>query len=636
MCGILGIISRSPDSRLDDPTIIAMRDTMVDRGPDDSGLFREGPIALGHRRLAIRDIDHGQQPWISQNGRFVVVYNGEIYNDQEIARELAAEGIHLKTSCDTEVLAEAWSLWGEDCIQRLRGMFAFAMVDRKLQTTWLVRDRCGIKPLYYSMVDGDLVFASSIAAIRRHPRFSSQPNFATLSHYMQTLRITFGAETVFKNVYTLMPAELIRFQDQKRVHKTYWSLPSPQPTEEVEFEDAVARLQTVLDQSVRLRLKSDVDVGMMMSGGVDSNTLASLTHRHGARSMVGVCGGGSSQSKVAESGNDFEFARDCADGLGFDYAEVRVSDDDYLSTWESLIGGQETPLATPTDAIIYQVARRLKKSCGVALGGEGADEAFCGYAIPHWSGNDFDNASQMSRLGSLESSEFRESLLKQYGRDQFDSMADHYLSLNGLIPGSAQRALLNPDCFAQGSERSIPSYYQRLFASQGNVPMAHKYARVLMQANLESLLRRLDTATMAAGLEARVPYADHLVVECAFQLPHHFKIDVCPTETRPWLASWELAKRGSLRTKRVLRELASRMMPKRLALRPKMSFPTPLVSWLGKNWKPWIENKLRTSAFAQQVFQPDALRQVNGLPDSLALWKWPILNTILWGERCFA
>ena len=573
MCGILGVISSSPSTTLDEAAVLRMRDTMVARGPDEEGFYREENISLAHRRLSIRDVSNGKQPWISQNGRFVIVYNGEIYNDQEIARELVQRGVKIQTHCDTEVLAEAWSQWGTQCVNRLRGMFAFAVVDRKSRQCWLVRDRCGIKPLFYSQINGDFVFASSISAIRKHPHFSSQPNFAAISHYLQTLRITLGDQTVFQNVYTLKPAEIIHFRDGNLDRQIYWSPPTPINDNSIEFQDAVDDLQETLSDSVRLRLVSDVEVGMMMSGGVDSNTLATMTKQQATQPVVGVCGGGQSNSQADEVGSDFEFAYDCANEFGFDYSEVRVSQDSYLDTWQTLIADQSMPLATPTDPIIFHVAKRLKESVGVALGGEGADEAFCGYAIPHWSGNDFERSTNLRDVKAIESIQFRQSLMSQYGRDHFESASDHYLALNGLIPWSAQRALFHEHCLVPDDHLAVQTHYQSLFASHHELPMVVRYARVLHQVNLESLLRRLDSATMSASLEARVPYADHVLVEKAFQLPHHFKIDVCPNEQQPWLASWELAKRGSLRTKRVLREVASRLMPQRLALASQDEFP---------------------------------------------------------------
>ncbi|MDA7918323.1 asparagine synthase (glutamine-hydrolyzing) [Mariniblastus sp.] len=635
MCGILGIITGPNGELLDESRVLRMRDTMEDRGPDGAGFFRHEQTTLAHRRLAIRDIEHGQQPWISQDGKFAFVYNGEIYNDDEITKSLSENGVQLRTQCDTEVLAEAWSLWGRECIDRIRGMFAFAAVELRTGRTWLVRDRVGMKPLFYAAIDGDFVFASSIAAIRMHPRFTSEPNLATLSHYLQTLRITLGRDTVFQGISTLLPGEIVSFQYPDLNSDFYWVPPTQATKPTLSFEDAASQLGESLKQTVRQHLKSDVTVGMMMSGGVDSNTLATLVRQQSGRKMTGVCGGGVNTPPTNEAGSDFEFARSCASHLDFDYSEVRITSEQYLDSWQALVGKLQSPLATPTDTIIFNIAKHLKQFCGVALGGEGADEAFCGYAIQHWSGHDFDRAQGMNQLNDPQQLEFQNGLNQQYGRHNFNSLAEHYLTSNGLVPWSAQKALFRPEYYSDEIPQLITSHYQQIFEAQGDIPTAEKYAGVLISVNLESLLRRLDTATMAASLEARVPFADHVIIENAVKLPHHYKIDLAPQETSPWLNSLALSERGSLRSKRILRSVASGLMPTPLAQRPKMSFPTPLPNWLSSDWQPWIKKKLEQSDFANTLFRPEALAEMANFPNELSLWKWPLINTILWGDQCF-
>jgi asparagine synthase (glutamine-hydrolysing) len=635
MCGILGIITRrNAESRLSQNDVIAMRDTMSARGPDDSGIFQRHNVVVAHRRLAIRDIAHGKQPWISPDGRFALVYNGEIYNDDSLRDELSRLGFHCRTRCDTEVLMNSWLAWGKSCVRKLRGMFAFGVVDLVENRWWLVRDRCGVKPLFYSRIGNDFVFASSIKAITRHPDFSAAPNLVSVRHYLSTLRLTMDDQTFFENVQCVRPAEIISCTDAEVVCEEYWSLDQPVIANQT-YTEAVEELDGRLRESVALRLKSDVPVGMMLSGGVDSNTLASITHENNGKPITGRCGGGV-DVELDESNSDFYHAKKYAERLKFDYDAVRVSKEQYRETWEQLIREYATPLSTPTDVIIHHVAGSLKQEVGVAIGGEGADEAFCGYTIPHWSGNDFERSNSLAGTLSLEADLARASLVKQYGRDRFYSPSDHYLLTNGLIPRNSQSSFFRASNWgAADSERSIERYYDRLFESQGDRPMAEKYARVLFRLNLESLLGRLDSATMAVGLEARVPYTDHLVVEQAFRLPQHFKIDVDPAESQPWRSSLELFQRGSLRSKRILRSVAGRWMPPEMAQRPKMSFPTPLPKWLGSDWKPWLAQKLKTSPFAQQLFQPAAIDDLQNLPATLAMWNWPLINVALWGDQWF-
>lgn len=636
MCGILGVIGVPEREQISGNAFVAMRDTMINRGPDGAGVFRHANTTLGHRRLAIRGLKDGQQPWVSQNGRFALVYNGEIYNDDALADELGRFGIQLRTSCDTEVLAECWSMWGVGCLEKLRGMFAFGVVDLHRGRTWLVRDRFGIKPLYYAQVNRELVFASSIKAIRRHPRFSSRPNLLAVSHYLQTLRSTVGRETFFEDVYTVQPGEILTFEDERITTQTYWSVPPQSNDTEIEFAEAADELQSLLTESVNMHLKSDVNVGMMMSGGVDSNTLAALIRRNSGRSLPGVCGGGLSTNEGPAKGSDFQFAEECARMLQIDYSEVQLTGDDYLIAWDELLGCSEVPLTTPSDAIIYRIAQRLKQHCGVAIGGEGADEVFCGYEVQHWSGNDFDRAQDVSHLTSQQQTLFRQSMMQQYGRSTFGSIAEHYLSSNGLIPWNAQQVLFRPEFTSQELPNRITSYYQNLFNEHQDLPTAQRYSAVLLRVNLESLLMRLDSATMAAGLEARVPYADHILLQQASKFPHEYKIDVDPSEINPWLGSQSLSTRGTLRPKRILRNVAARMMPPKFAQRPKKSFPTPLVPWLNGNWSTWMSAKFKESPFANYLFKESSLAEVSQLPPNMALWKWPLINTIMWGERCFA
>lgn len=647
MCGILGIINQS-DCKLSDREVVDMRDTMTQRGPDDAGLLRFGNATLAHRRLSIRDAQHGRQPWVTQNQRFALIFNGEIYNDDEIRSRLRSSGVHTRTQCDTEVLAEAWAMWGESSIDLLRGMFAFGVVDRNTGAAWLVRDRCGVKPLFYAQVDNAFVFASSIAAIRRHPRFSSAPNFNAIRHYLQTLRLTIDRETMFQNLFSVRPGELIRIEGNRPHHRIWWTLPTKRDST-LSFEHAADEVERILDDAVAMRLKSDVPVGMMMSGGVDSNTLASVIKTHPTPGLVGVCGGGvdqpmdqspsgagGSDSGKAAPQTDFHFAKLCAAELNIPISEVQVNDCEYLETWQSLITQYETPVSTPTDVIIFHVSKLLKQSVGVAIGGEGADEAFCGYEVSHWSGNDFKRSQSLDRLLPAAADLARQSMRLQYGCDQFSCVADHYLKTNGLIPGHTQQLLIRPDYWPVGEATLTPQqYYCNLFNSQSGREISDQYSRVLFQANLESLLGRLDSATMAASLEARVPFTDHVLVEHAFSIPHHFNIDICKDEPMPWLSALELSQRKSLRSKRIVREIASRKMSPQLAQRPKQSFPTPLIKWMSESWRPWVQKTIRESKFAKEVFQPQALKEFSELRGPAAFWNWPLVNVILWGDACF-
>ncbi|MCH8828646.1 MAG: asparagine synthase (glutamine-hydrolyzing) [Planctomycetes bacterium] len=643
MCGILGIVAepgRSVDLRT--PQIVAMRDRMEMRGPDDAGLFAARNVVLAHRRLAIRDLDGGKQPWLTPDEQSVLVYNGELYNDGQLRSDLERRGHRFRSRCDTEVVMQAYREWGVDCVDRFRGMFAFAIYDFRDDSLFLVRDRFGIKPLFLMSLGGTLVFASSIAALLAHPGFSPKPNWSTISHYLTTFRLTLGRATVYEGIQQLLPGERLQWKAGGVRIDRYWDYPQ-EDEDAPEFAEAVDEFETQLRQSVSVRLVSDVPVGMFLSGGVDSNTLACLVSGlRGKTRTAGHCGGGVDATNSEQS--DFSAAQKCANWVGFDFHETRVSPHEYWERWQWMLRQQATPLSTPTDVILYLLSLDAKRNAGVVLGGEGADELLCGYAVPHYCGNDFDrlHAGNTGHWpGTAEEfSAFRESLRRQYGRDQFSSATDHYFAANSLIPTAVKARLFQPRIWQEADEdaRMFGTYSQLLESSDRKdtvLQTARRQMKLLHRVNLEALLSRLDSATMPAGLEARVPFTDHELVERVFRLPQRYRLDVDPSEANPHLSSAQLAQRGSLRSKRLLRSVADRLMPQDLARRKKASFPTPVAKWLAHDWSHAVRERIRSSEFARAVFRPDALNALTENLTQSGMWLWPILNILTWGDEQF-
>jgi asparagine synthase (glutamine-hydrolysing) len=605
---------------------------MQARGPDDAGVYVHRNLAFAHRRLAIRDLSAGAQPWRSRDGKCVLVYNGEIYNDRALRRELERAGHFFETRCDTEVLMAAWLEWGRDCVRRLRGMFAFGVYDFRDDTLFLARDRFGIKPLFLMDVNGGLAFASSISALLRHPAAVRIPNFAAISHYLTTVRLTLGRDTVYEGIRQLLPAETLTWRDGRARIEKYWEYPAA-TAESTSFDDAVDQLHFGLKDAVQARLVSDVPVGMFLSGGVDSSTLACFVRQISPAPMIARCGGG-------DESPDFAPARHSAQHADFDFDEVRVDHREYLDCWQQLLDIYATPLATPTDVILHRLSVEMKKSVGVVLGGEGADELLCGYAIQHWSACDYERARGLAagvwRETAVGACAFRQALERQYGRSHFASPVDHYFTLNSLIPQPAKARLLQPWVLqATDGDAAMFGTYRELFAEHRHLPLLEQYLVLLHRVNLESLLARLDSSSMLAGLEARVPYTDHLLVEQMFRLPLRFKIDVAPEEPAPYLPSADLQARGSLRSKRLLRTVAGRLLPTALAERPKASFPTPVARWLSEPWKHHVREVIKNSGFGRAVFQQPALNELAENIPAAGMWLWPLLNVLEWGDRQF-
>ncbi|MAT14848.1 MAG: asparagine synthase (glutamine-hydrolyzing) [Planctomyces sp.] len=634
MCGLLGMVAAPGKPVAIDPTTLnRMRDSMIARGPDDAGTYIRRNIAFAHRRLAIRDRTGGIQPWVTDDEQSVLVYNGEIYNDQTLRAQLESAGHRFVSRCDTEVLARAYQEWGIDTLSKLNGDFAFGIYDFANEQLLLARDRCGVKPLFFSQIDGELIFASSVAAIVAHPRFSKEPNPVALSHYLTTFRLTLGRETLYKGIWQLLPGEYLLFNGEKVRIESYWDYPLQEDGAK-RYLDAVDELEELLDLAVSDRLVSDVPVGMFLSGGVDSSTLACLLHRRVGKSMRSECGG-----SIDPETEDFAFARKCAEFVGFEHGEVALAAHEYLDDWQYLIGEQGLPLSTPTDVVIYRIAQEMKKCVGVALGGEGADELLCGYATQHWSAQDYVRANRLrnndaNSVYAPTSAGFLESLQRQYGRIEFQSETDHYLALNSLIPLAAKPALLQPP-FWEGAmqDQAMIEHYHRQLQQWGDLPTRRKYMLMLHRVNLESLLYRLDAATMQASLEARVPFTDVRLLEQGFKTPQRYKIDVAHGKKIPHLASAELDQQNFLESKRILRTLAGRLMPAELAQRRKASFPTAVQSWLAGPWSSWAGEKLRQSPFAHEVFQPAALEEISAQPQAVGMWLWPMLNLSMWGDK---
>ena len=649
MCGILGIVApRGRSISVAREQVVTMRDSMTARGPDDAGLLIRGNVALAHRRLAIRDLSAGTQPIVSDDGQTAIVYNGELYNDGELRNELQQLGVQFQTRCDTETLLAAWQTWGTDCLSKLRGMFAFGVYDFAESRLFLVRDRFGVKPLFFAEAAGEVVFASTVAALLQHPHIVRQPNWPVISHYLTTFRTTMGRETLLRGVHQLRPAEYLDWNlqtDQLQIVR-YWNFPT-QSSSDITFDEATSELEALLADSTQRRLVSDVPVGMFLSGGVDSSMLASyVSQSHGSR-LLGSCGGGESADDITQQDNDFSAAAICARHTGFEFDEVRVSSEAYLECWSQLIADTALPLTTPSDVIIHQLARRMKQDVGVVLGGEGADELLCGYALPHWSVEDY-RLSKLCAAGQWSgppSSEraFRKSLEATYGRSEFSSLVDHYFAANSLIPLSVKPQLLSEDAWhAAEHDEAMAAFYHNEFSTDDDsrnhdaASLVHAQSIMLHRLNLESLLGRLDTATMQASLEARVPYTDHRLVEFAFGLPSHFRIDVDPLEASPCLAAAELDRRRSLRPKRLLRAVASRTLPPNLAQRRKASFPTPVATWLSGPWQKWAQGRLLSSPFGQQAFRRETMAELAGNVSTAGMWLWPILNLLAWGDTVFA
>ena len=377
MCGIVGVISEFPVERRD---VVRMREELVHRGPDDEGLISTVCGTLGHRRLSVIDpTPDGHQPMSTPDGRYTLVYNGELYNDKELRRELESLGVVFRSRCDTETVLYALVHWGIEARHKLRGMYAFGFVDTLERRVMLGRDSMGIKPLYTATTGGAagvMVFASEIRALLSHPKIDPRPDLLTMSSYLSTIRPEFGRRTMFEGVSSLEPGE--------------WSVYSTGSFECVESHSCwdsgrvtgqgsdIGDTLWVIEDSVIRHLRTDVPMCALLSGGIDSSIIARI-----AMDQLGELHTFCAGARTEGFADDFEMASKVAGYLGTTHSEVEIDSGMFLSRWRQMVDATGVPMSTPNEVAIYEVCSALRdRGFTVALSGEGADELFGGYEMP--------------------------------------------------------------------------------------------------------------------------------------------------------------------------------------------------------------------------------------------------------------
>ncbi len=565
MCGIAGILKLDPSSSVQEKRLFAMRDTLLHRGPDDAGIMLAGRVGLAHRRLSIIDLAGGHQPMANREKIFWITYNGELYNFRELRKELKSKGCQFQTESDTEVILQAYDLYGEDCVDYLRGMFAFCIWDRRNQTLFLARDRIGIKPLYYHVDDDEILFGSEIKAILAANANGREFNDVILPEFLAS-RYTAGEETFYKGIYKLLPGHTLSWSADKGISvKQYWQLPSTQKPGKLRHRDYVQKVRDGIEDAVRSHLVSDVPVGLFLSGGIDSTVLGAI--------MAGMMEEPVQTFSVGfneGSANELHYARLAARAIKAEHREIVVTPEQFFAALPQLVWHEDEPIAFTSSIPLHMISCLAKKHVKVVLTGEGADELFLGYDYRYratlWN----------KRLGNLYSG-----LLPQYFRGIGANLAHR---LPGKLRRYAERSFLvldnNPDqlffenfsLFRQEQRRKLLSN-QELFAGRDLFARYMDYFKKAgddflqcmshtdIQTYLVELLMKQDQMSMSASIESRVPFLDHKLVELVAAIPGKHK-----------LRFWQ--------TKALLREAVGDLIPKEILNRKKMGFPVPVSAWL--------------------------------------------------------
>ena len=563
MCGICGYISRK---RITEEQLRAMNDTMYHRGPDDSGVeiyeMRGGwQVGFAQRRLSILDLSQlGHQPMHSEDRRISVVYNGEIYNFQELREELA--DYSFRSDCDTEVIIAAYLKWGIACLERFNGMFAIALYDRESQEVYLVRDRIGKKPLYYWYEDGELVFASELKPIMKCPGFTAKIEERVLSRYLFQQYIN-APESIYQNVYKVEPGAVLRFHQGGISTWKYWDIKEVYhraQTERIEdYKEAKEQLKTLLKQSVKMRMIADVPLGSFLSGGYDSSLVTAIAQAC-SESPVKTFSIGFHEEKY----NEAKYARAVAEHLGTDHTELYIDEQDMFKLVESIPKYYDEPFADSSQIATMMVSQLAREHVTVALSGDGGDEFFCGYNI-------YDNVGQAQKLDRLGG--MVHGLCNLPGIRQMH-MEERLPFKVRVIAGNRERE--SKTQFGAGNYPGVRrAMVKRLPAGEEALPIQYltesgygvqdwQIRRMLLDMDTYlpgDILCKVDRASMKYSLESRCPILDKEVMECSFKIPHKYKY-----------------AGGS--KKYILKDIAYDYIPKELLERPKVGFGVPLDKWL--------------------------------------------------------
>ncbi|MGD0269082.1 MAG: asparagine synthase (glutamine-hydrolyzing) [Candidatus Sulfotelmatobacter sp.] len=593
MCGIAGIVRTASDGRVEAATIQRMCQAMVHRGPDDEGIFVKEGVGFGMRRLSIIDLAGGHQPVFNEDRSVWVVFNGEIYNFLELRTELQSRGHRFSTHSDTEVIVHLYEEMGRDCVQKLRGMFAFALYDERLRKVLIARDRMGQKPLHYAFDGRQLLFGSEIKAIHAISPELAQVDRQALRQYVQFGYVPDPA-TAFLEIKKLPPAHLLELEKGKLAISQYWSLPEYGTHSPASEEECLEELESRLAEAVKMRLIADVPLGAFLSGGADSSTIVALMARCSSR-PVKTFSIGFRQKDFDETG----YARIVAEKFGTEHHEL-ILEPDVVNSVETLTHSLEEPFGDPSVLPTYYVSCLARQHVTVALSGDAGDELFAGYDryrvslrdrsfrwIPEWARRSYrEHIHKLIPQGTR-------------GRSLSYSISlpwqERYLEDISMQPVQREMALFSDDFMVPAAGEADPLELFRGYIE--DAPARDPLSRLLYLDSKTYLpadiLTKVDRMSMLASLEARAPMVDHVFVEWVTGLT----------------AEWKMRGREQ---KYILRKLAERVgVPREVLYRPKQGFALPLVHWTRHELKDLIQTVLLEPRTLQRGYlNPSGVRRL--------------------------
>lgn len=574
MCGIAGIYDRTGQP-IDRKLLERMTSSLHHRGPDGHGFFVDRGIGLGHRRLSIIDVQGGAQPISNENGTLQVVFNGEIYNYLELRKELAALGHLFKTASDTEVILHAYEQWGSGCVSRLNGMFAFVIVNADDNTMFLARDHLGIKPLYYVVIGNLLLFASEIKALLQHRACPREVDLDSLAELF-TFRYVPSPKTLFKGILKLQPGHVMYVGTAGARVERFWSWVPQLRTRWIE-EELIEEYQFLLEDAVRLQLRSDVPLGLFLSSGIDSGVLLAIMSRYSSGKVQAFTMG----FEGGEKTNEVTDARGLADMFGADHHFAMVGPNDYLSYFKCYLKDLEEPVGHEAASAFYFLAKGTSKHVKVALTGQGADEPWAGY--DRYIGVKL--STIYNRLPSMVTGPLAELVTRMPGRFERlkrgvvslsePDMLTRFTKVYSFFSSEMKENLFTEDL----KEQSAVGYQskeaiRRLQSDVQHLDPVTQMLYIDTRSSLpDDLLMVGDKTSMATSLEVRVPFLDYRLVEFIESLPPGLKLN-------------------GLTGKYLHKKALKKWLPPKVIYRKKKGFDNPLAEWFRTDMRPFVEEML--------------------------------------------
>jgi len=627
MCGITGwanLDSRMPSAEGARELLHSMCERMVHRGPDAEGLMVSSGVALGMRRLAIIDLLTGEQPTFNEDKSVAVILNGEIYNYRELRQDLEKRGHSFRSQSDTEVLPHLYEEYADEMVQYLNGMFAFALWDSRRRRLLIARDRFGEKPLYWAVFENTLLFASEPKVLLAHPAVKSSLNLQALRQYLSFDYVP-APLTIYQDINKLPAAHTLTLEDGKIETRSYWCLSyetkQPPPTE----AEAAEHLRELLADSVRMRLVSDVPLGVLLSGGVDSSTIAALAVRASSEAVRTF-----SISFAESSFDESWYARAVAKFLGTDHHEERLSANLAANLVGEIGSWMDEPFSDPSLVPTYLLSRFTRKHVTVALGGDGGDELFAGYPMyrgHRWAEN-YSKVPEIVRTRVIEpligllpvktkNLSFDYKATRFVAGTKYDRVARHHIWFGSFNPAE-QEELLTP-AVLRNSDGDIYRQARLMFSDCDSSDVVEQMQSLDTRLYLaEDILTKVDRASMAVSLEVRAPFLDPRVAEFAASLPANYKL------------------RGR-KTKYILKRAIEDFLPPFVTRRGKKGFGVPVAEWLKGKLRPLARDLLSPDRVRKAgVFNPDYVTKLQdeherGVANHRKL-LWTLLMFELWHE----